>query len=446
MGVPTKLTLCLLLVALFAPAPAWSADAADSPIRLRNRLSIGALIDIPHHGGPGFELTLSDRLRLVIPNETTGITTSVLFAGRVGLRPATGSVDRLRIRALGVRLETPKWRAELGRSAVIDGGWRLVDGVQFLARPKGFFEVGGWLGEMPDIWTTSPAPRFGGGPILRWRGRMVQVGFVGEVGGGAQGIDRLAGRLTGRFEFKKLIDVAGRMEIEAGGQGAPVRFSELGLGTTFTPVKVLRVRVGWSMHAGHSWLQGVQRDPSLVRWWQRTTGAAPTAPTPWDLATDGPTHQILGSVQLKPLVGEVPLRFALRARYNHRTVERERSARVTLEGGAYSLGGGRLDLLATGGALRWSGRWRAELGLRGWLAPDPSGPLSIEAEVRMWVGANEHGTVVPTVATDLWLDVLTPIGVTVAAGYRFDNDLDLDRWNAAHTVLLRASWLVKVGR
>lgn len=445
-----KLFPALLLLLLAAPAAAQeestseAASSAKPAVQVRNSLGVGTVLDFPHWGYVGVELLLSDRLRVDIA--TPNAHTTVFFAGRMGIRPIEGAADRVRIRALGVRVDTGTLRFELGRSAVIDGGWRLVDGVQVLARPRGErgrLEVGGWLGEVPDLWTTAPAPRFGAGPIVRWRGRRFQLGFVGEVAGGALGVERVAARATGRFEWKKLLDVDARAEIEAGGQGAPVRFSELGLGVTVTPLPWLRTRVAYSMHGGHSWLQGIQRDPSLTRWVQRTTGADPTEPLPWQTATDGPTHQVLGTVTAEPRVGAVGLRLAGRARYNHRAEARERSARFAFEGGVRDLLGGRLDVMGTGGALLWGGSWRGELGLRTWFGPDPKGILNLELEGRTWL-ERTPSKLIPTFAADLWADVLLPVGLSVAIGYRFDTDLDIDRWNAAHTVLARVTWRLRV--
>jgi len=430
------LVLALLLAALLA-APAQAAD-----VRVTNRLGVGLVLDLPHHGRAGGEILLSERFRARIRTERGLI--EVVANGRTGLQMGTWTPNRTRIRELGVRIDLDRVHLEIGRHAVIGGGWRLVDGVQALARPWKAFEVGGWLGLLPDPWTTAPAPRFGGGPIVRWRGRGWQAAVVAEIAGTATGLDRLALRGSGRVEIGKVVDLAARAEIANGGPG--VRAEELGVTAVIDPSPLVRVRAGWSMNGGRAYLQGVQRDPSLTRWWQRWTGAGPTDPVPWEQATDAATHGLHGRLTVAPqLFDGTLLRFGVNARAGIRPSDLPNStARIAAEGGAQGLLGGRLDLVATGGALRWGRTWRGELGVTGWLGPDNGGRLQIEAGARVWLGRRPDGVVTPSVAADLYVDWAIVRGLGLAVGYRLDNDLDTDRWNTVHTALLRMTWRLDV--
>jgi len=414
--------------------------------RVTNRLSAGLVLDLPHHSEKlGAEILISERFRARIQTDN-GTLIEVVASGRTGVQAGTWTLNRTRIRNLGVRIDLPKVHLEIGRHPVIDGGWRLVDGVQAVARPWQNFEVGGWLGLLPDPWTTAPAPRFGGGPIVRWRGKAWQAALVAELAGTAQGLDRLAVRATGRVEIGKVLDLAGRAEIANGGAATPVRAEELGISAVLDPAPYVRVRAGWAMSSGHAYLQGVQRDPALTRWWQRWTGAAPTEPVPWEETTAIATHVVRGSFTWKPVLTTGPmLRFGLNGRAGLRPANAAaNTARIAAEAGVYGILGGRVDLLASGGALLWGGRWQSEVGLQAWLGPDPKGRLQIEAGGRLWLGRRADGVLAPSVAADLYVDWRIARGLGLAVGYRLDNDLDTDRWNTVHTALLRASWTLDV--
>ena len=429
--------LALLVIPALAEAGDW---------RVTNRLSAGVIVDLPHHSwNLGGELLISERFRARIQTDR-GALIEVVASGRTGLKMGTWTLNRTRVRALGVRIDADALHMEIGRHPVIDGGWRLVDGVQALARPWKHVEVGGWLGLLPDPWTTAPAPRFGGGPILRWRGKRWQAAVLAEIAGTVAGLDRLAVRASGRVEVGKVLDLSGRAELANGGASAPVRAEELGISAVIDPAPRLRVRTGWAMSGGHAYVQGVQRDPALTRWWQRWTDAAPTEPVPWEETTDIATHLVRGSVMWRPVLKAGPiLHLGVRARAGLRPADMAAStARIAGEGGACGLLGGRVDLLATGGALLWGGSWRSELGVRGWLGPDPKGRLQIEAAGRLWIGRRPDGVLVPSVAADLYIDWRVARGLDVALGYRLDNDLDVDRWNTVHTALVRASWTLDV--
>lgn len=430
----------LLVLALLA-LPA-SASAGD--VRVTNRLGVGLILDLPHHGGPGGELLLSERFRARI--RTGGALIEVVANGRTGLQMGAWTLNRTRIQELGVRIDTERLHLEIGRHPVIDGGWRLVDGVQALVRPWGdAFAVGGWLGLLPDPWTTAPAPRFGGGPIVRWRGQRWQAAFLAEIAGTATGLDRLALRATGRVEIGKVVDLSARAELANGGPSAPVRAEDLGITALIDPHKRLRIRTGWSMTAGRSYLQGIQRDPSLTRWWQRWTGAAPTEPVPWEQATDAATHLVHGSALWTPPLNNALLRLGVQARAGLRPKDMTNStARIAVEGGFQGLLGGKLDLIASGGALRWGGTWRSELGITGWFGPDPQGRVQLEASGRLWLGRRADGVLAPSVAADLYIDWSIARGLGLAVGYRLDNDLDVDRWNTVHTALVRMTWRLDV--
>ena len=436
----------LALLGLLSGFAALPASAEASDWRITNRLSAGVVLDLPHHSRKiGAELLLSERFRARIHTDN-GTLVEVVASGRTGLQIGSWTLNRTRIQELGVRVDTEGLHLEIGRHPVIDGGWRLVDGVQVLARPWTHLEVGGWLGLLPDPWTTAPAPRFGGGPILRWRGATWQAAVLAELAGTAAGLDRLAVRASGRLEIGRVLDLSARADLANGGPATPVRAEEIGVSAVIDPAPRLQVRAGWALSSGHVWLQGVERDPSLTRWWQRWTGAEPTEPVPWEETTDIATHLVRGSVVWTPMLASGPmLHLGLGAHAGLRPADPGRStARIAAEAGVYGLLGGRIDVMGTGGALLWGGSWRSELGLRSWLAPDPKGALQIEAGARLWLGRRPDGVLAPSVAADLYLDWRIARGLTVALGYRLDNDLDTDRWNTVHTALVRASWTLKL--
>jgi len=436
--------LPIAALAVFAATCSAPASSRAEGPEVRNRLSAGLVLQAPHHAGPSLRLLVRERFGAVV-RDRDGLRVSLGFDGRAGLRLLQGRLDDFRIQDASVRFEGAKGSIALGRVRLEGGGWRLVDGAVALLQPTPGLRVGGWVGAVPDPWTTSPAPRFGGGPMVLFDHRVVQARFVGEVAGGPPGLERLGAAASVRAEAGRWFEASARADLQHGGPGRGLLAADLGVSARGRPVEDVRLDLFWSAWAGQAWLQGVARDPWLSRFAARYE--ADLDPADVGEARDLTLRHLVGfTASFDPrLPGDLGPRLTTGARLRVRPgTPADRYARLSGWAGLRGLAAGRLDVVADGGAVLWGGAWRADLGASVWFEPHPDVPLALDVSARLGLERRPDGTVAPMVYADLFVDALLGRGVSLSAGYRFTNDLDTDRWNAAHAGLLKITWRLKV--
>ena len=415
-----RLALPLLLLLLAAPASAADVHSRTS-VSLMGGASAG-------HGF--FEGTLSERLRVRWSTDT--VEGTALFDGRVGLRAPDGSMHRTRIRGLGLRLDFERARVDVGRFGVEGGAWRLADGVQAMVRLGAGVEAGGWFGEVPDPFTTLPAPRIGGGPLLRWEHDIAQISAAVEVTGTAAGLDRAAVILTGRVEPTETVEIRTTIDLQdVAGVPQP---ADLGLVVALDPDPSLRVRLVWNTWSGLAFNQGHGRDVALSRFEQRFGEALPLDATAIDLSL---YHQGGGAIRWRPsLPGGGFFLLGADGRYRGHLDIARHYARATGRVGVQGLGG-RVDLSTDHSAVLWNEAWRWDGGVTA-RVDIKRDAFALDASARVAMGPSSQ----PAIYADLFADVQAG-PVWIAAGYRFTNEQDRDAWSAAHVGLLRISWVVR---
>ncbi len=420
----------VLFLALLLPGLAH-ADGVDE---IRQRVTLTAVLVAPHGPRPGLDLLLSERLFLTAT--VGGLRLEGRVTGQLGVRLSPRArLTRTRVRDLGVRLAGPGWTLDLGRAAVIGGGWRLVDGGQGLVGVGGGLEVGGWLGAVPDPFSTAPAPRFGGGPTLRLTRRRLRLTVAGEIAGTTNGLERLGVALGARYEATTWLDLSARADVQGGPPGKPVRVADLGLTATLTPRPGLRVRAGWNSFSGHAWWQDPTRDAAWARFARRAGGLDAIAP----LADSSVSHQFFGSGRWTPTVPALGGGRGLAAvdvRYRHHAEPDRRAARATVSGGLLGVVDGRLDLTFDLGVV-WPGevaRWEQGISAR-WTV-DPGDRLTLEAGARLGLAPGRAGGVSAGGTVDLLADWRLPHGLTLSAGYSFTSEAG----TSTHGALLRITW------
>ncbi len=413
--------LLIPIAALLLAAPASAADVSSrTSVSLLGQGSMG-------HGS--FDAMLSERLR--VRWSTDELEGEALFDGRIGVRAPDGTMHRTRIRALGVRLDLERVQVDVGRFRVEGGRWRLADGAQALVRLGAGVAVGGWFGEVPDPFTTLPAPRVGGGPLLRWEHERAQVSVAAEVAGTAAGLDRAAVVVAGRVEPVEKVELSGVIDVQDVA-GAP-HPADLGLTLTLDPSSDLRVRFFWNTWSGLAWNQGHLRDVALSRFEQRFGEDIPPDATAVDLSL---YHQGGGSIRWSP---ELPAggRFVLGGdgRYRGHDDPGRHHARATLRLGFEGLGG-RVDVGTDHSAILWDGAWRWDGGVsvRVEVKRDV---FALDTSARVTVGAEQ-----PALYADLFAD-LHAGPVWISAGYRFVDEQQVDQWSAAHVGMLRVTWVLR---
>lgn len=435
--------LLLIATAALAGEPAAAPARTDEPpARVQNRVSLGVLGVFAQTPAVGnLELQLSDRLRVRF-RERDGLKAELRFDGRVGFRLLHGGqLDRTRITALGLHLEHERFSLDAGRFRV-HGSWRLADGVQAMLRLGRGFELGGWFGEVPDPFTTAPAPRVGGGPLFRFVHAKGQASVGLELAGTQAGLDRLALLLAGRVEPVKRVEIALRADLQRT-PDVPLVPADLSLTGTFDPRDDLRLHAGYSAWSGLACLQGLDRDPGLSRLAARFNHFSLGDHTTANDAVDPSLyHQAGGGLRWTPKGERAGAVLGFDGRYRHHDLATRRHARARLTAGVQGLLGDRLSLITDHSAVYWRQRWRWEGGITARIEPDPTRLLSLDASARVSV-STVAGEPRPTLYADVFADLLLPQRILLSFGYRFTNELDTDAWNAAHVALVRATWTVR---
>ena len=412
------LTIALLLIA----APTSAAD-------VYSRTSFSVLgTGAAGHGS--LDALLSERLR--VRWSSPGVDGAAFFEGRIGARVPDTTMHRTRIRALGLRLDFEGAWLDVGRFRVEGGAWRLADGVQGMARLGAGVEIGGWFGEMPDPFTTLPAPRIGGGPLFRWEHDIAQISAALEVAGTAAGLDRAAFVLSGRVEPVETVEITANVDLQdVAGVPQP---ADLGLALTLDPDDAFRVRLFWNTWSGLAWNQGHARDVALSRFELRFGETIPLDATAVDLSL---YHQGGGMVRWRPALPQGGF-FVLSTdgRYRGHVESERRYARATARVGLEGLGG-RFDFSTDHSAVYWDEAWRWDGGVTARVEIKRD-VFALDASARLAMGPS----VQPAIYADLFVD-LNPGPVWISAGYRFTNEQDRDEWSAAHVGLLRVTWVVR---
>jgi hypothetical protein len=447
------LALALVATALLLPGLAAGGEGQTN-VSFRNRLSVGAWTDVAQTtGDASLKLVVAERMRWVAFDGPL-TTVTVLVDGRFGFQLLhRDPIDGVRVRALGARVRVGGLTIDAGRFRVRHGGHRLVDGVQLVGDFGKGFELGFWSGAAPDPWTTAPAARFGGGPVVAWTHRMAQVHLVGELLGGpaTQGLDRASALLTARVEPLPWLEARGRLDLQYGGRFQPVSLADGALLVDLTPLPTLDLGLFYDAYSSQAYLGSEQRNPRVSRFESRAVAQGllddPTIPQDGDKLDPTVSHLFGLSARWRarpeqpaaaPWVGGD-------VRYRHHAFEQRRYARGTLRGGVRGIRS-RLDLSAEATVLWWGGAVRGEAAILAWLEPDKGRWLALDASLRLGLEQSEDGRTVPSLYADLFVDLDLPAGLLLSAGYRFTSDLDLDRWNAAHAAMLRLSWRVRLPR
>lgn len=465
-GVPGALYGALLFL-FVGPASATAEPVEDAPASLqeddapppaprrgdvfRNRFSAGLYLQVATTtGDASLELLLSERLRWRAV-ERDGLRLDVLADGRLAIRLLDGGrVDRSRVRTLGVHLEAPRLTLDLGRAWVRWGGHRLVDGAQVLFEVRDGLQIGVWGGLAPDPWTTAPALRGGGGPIVAWMTRVSQVSFVGEVLGAKGGLDRLGGLVQARVEAGRVLEVRGRLDLQYAGPDRPIALADGALSVDVQPIEDLRLGVFYDAYSSLAYLRTEGDDPGVTRFAERAEALNLADGTVPQNRLDSTLHHLFGvSGRWRPALAGASTRLLVSAagRYRHHATVSRRYARGTVRAGLLGLGGSRLDLFGEGSVLWWGGKVRAEVAVTAWLEPDRGRRLALDGSVRLGLERSADGrSTIPLLYADLFVDWDAPGGVLLSVGYRFTSDLDTDRWNAAHAALARVSWRLRLPR
>jgi hypothetical protein len=302
------------------------------------------------------------------------------FDGRVTLGVLDDPVLQwLRLSAANVERRHGDVVLTIGRSPVTHGGPRLVDGIQVVASDEGF-QVGGWGGLAPDLFTTLPAVRFGGGPIVAWIGDTLQISGVGEVLAVENGLDRVGILAQARHEASDVLDLSSRLDLQvASVTGAP-SVADAWLAAYVDPTDRVELDAFLETYSSLRYLQSADLDPWVKRFLERTVdlgiaegvSAELFDPTQYYLA--GTSFDLRGAADTAPTAG-----LSVRARFHDDALQR--FVRLSPRVGVSGLRSGSVDVVLDANVIVLDVGVQGDAGVTATFAPD-DGPWIFDTSVR----------------------------------------------------------------
>ncbi len=400
---------------MLLPALGQTSDMVQTTVgaQLTHSQSLGVQ-DVDAVFGERFRWSVSDATRL--------------WADGMFTYDTDGVFERSRVRALGVSTGAGDVQVWLGRHPVQYGGPRLVDGVQALFVRKGL-EVGAWSGLAPDLFTTRPMLRPGGGPILAYGTERAQGSLVGEVTGSEGGLDRASTLLTGRVQGGRVWDASGRVDWQLSDATGTSGLADASLWAQLRPGDVLRVDLLADAWSSLRYRQSALLDPTVQRWVERTQPLVNPLPGEEE-ALDPTVHAMVG---LRPELRTGPVRTSVLFRQRPGGVE-ERYTRVQPVVSVVALLDGRLDVQVDANLVFLDTGLSASTGPTAMVELTPSRALWLDGSVRAVFDPSYQG---PGWYADAYLDWLGPAGLVVMAGAAYELEPVVELDDVGITALLR---------
>lgn len=284
------------------------------------------------------------------------------------------------VRQAGFELVNDRWTVDLGRALVYRGGPRLVDGVQALYAPSREVRIGLWGGLAPNLFTTAPMVRPGGGPIVSFENSKTQVSLVGEVLAFDGGIDRVGALAMGRWSLERRVDVSARIDADlVGALGARLVDGELLLAVD--PTEQLDLDLMYDAFSSYRYQQSDLLDPDLQRFAQRMEELGVTLGITQDTRDPTLNHLAGASVRWQSDADGVQPMVGLLGRYRYHPDIEDRYQRVDPQAGLMQIGD-VLDLTADVNLLKVGEDNQLDLGLTAWFEP-PESVVSLDGSVRL---------------------------------------------------------------
>lgn len=358
------------------------------------------------------DFVFSERARWKL-GDAAGLTWRARVDGRWTVDPkGPNTWEQSRLRVLGLLGRSGDWTVEVGRSAVAYGGPRLVDGVQARYRFPSV-EVGVWGGEVPDLYTSTPAARFGGGPVVSFHHGQFSGSVVGEALFGGGGFDRAGVLLLASVAGAPLYEVTARLDAQVAGPVVGPTISDGAVNVRWMPHDSVRFSAFYDAYSTFRYIRTAGEDPDIRRFAERIQALGVSEQAYLD-DSDPRTYHLVGGDARWQASGALPApRLSASARYRwHPDVER-RYARAT---GSASWVADTWQLGVDGAAHVTDEGPRGEAGLSLWTAPVGSTPLAFDASVRLIVDLANPTGAPPGGYADLFVDWLGPANFAVIAG------------------------------
>ncbi len=239
------------------------------------------------------DLFVGQRLRWTLREGAT--TDRFLLDGSVTYDPVSAApLERLNLVALGLERASEALVVDVGRHPVAWGGPRLVDGAQVIAT-DGDWHYGGWGGLAPDLFTTLPQLRYGGGPTVAWLQSSRQLSAVGEVLFADGAFDRAGLLLVGRVAEDPEMEATGRLDLQA--TETAIGVADAQAVVRYRPRDGVRYDASYEAYSSYRYLSSSDLDPTIVRFAERIEALGIEQGIEQDALDDTVYHQLGAGVR-----------------------------------------------------------------------------------------------------------------------------------------------------
>ncbi len=381
-------------------------------------------------GSTDADLLVAERLDWGLSRRTRALVDSRLTLDLSG-RPVP---EYTRVRQLGLLHRHPAATLTLGRHPVPHGGPRLVDGVSALAHPTSRWDLGLWGGLAPDLYTTLPRLRPGGGPILAWKGSATQLSLVGEMLWAEGEVDRAAALAQVRLAADPTLEATGRLDVQLADADGRLGLADGTATVHWRPTDAVRTDALYNAYSSLRYLTTSDLDPSLQRFAQRIESLGLIEGISQD-EPDPRVYQLLGlDLRLRHPRADVQPRAGLTTRYR---THPEPEGRYAKAGPSVGIAGARWDVQADSMVLLLDTGTRIDSGLTGLVEPTSDGRFTLDGSIRVLSPA--HPDAGPGWYGDLFCDWLAPGQLVLVAGVSALVEPDFDYTDVGYGAFLQVT-------
>jgi hypothetical protein len=345
------------------------------------------------------DLFLGQRLRWTLQE---GVSTDrLLVDASVTYDPVSAApLERLNLVALGLERTSESLVVDIGRHPVKWGGPRLVDGVQAIAT-NGDWHYGGWGGLAPDLFTTLPQLRYGGGPTVAWLQSSRQLSAVGEVLFAQGAFDRAGLLVVGRVAQDPQMEATARLDLQA--TETAVGLADAQAVVRYRPRDGVRYDASYEAYSSYRYLSSSDLDPTLVRFAERIEALGLEQGIEQDQLDDTVYHQLGAGVRWDPDASAHAAPTAgIQGRARYAPEPADRYGKLSGGFGIAGLLGGRLQVGLDGSAtvqgspVASTYDFFGDIGVVATYEPHPASAMVLDASVRLLTspaGLSRYGDV-----------------------------------------------------
>jgi len=408
-----------LLFISVAASFSWGAQAiepTEPQVRDYSVTTVGVrgALSVATGGDYDLDLLLSERLSWTVFKQSAGASTALVNA-RFTMDPGGGlNLERSQVTSLGTRTTLGDWELYAGRHSVVSGGPRLVDGAQALFRVNPRLKVGAWGGAAPDLFTTLPRGRFGGGVILGYSDSGVAASLATEALFVRDGVDRLGALVQLGYDMLPAFSGGSRLDIQLNDPNMPV-VTDAALFGRLLVSNHTRVSADYQAYSSFRYLQTEDLDPSIQRFEQRVVELGIVSGIPQDSMDDALYHAAGTKVAWRaPVFREIHSSAGLSLRGRSASEPERRYALAAAYLGVDNMFEGRLGVTLDGVSRVDSTGVSGDAGVVVQVTSNEDSNWSLDTSARALINPEYKG--IPGVYIDSFFDITAGNGVTFSVG------------------------------